>query len=122
MTVRHSIFGALLALGLLASTANAQGIYRWTDEDGRVHFGNSPPPGRDAVEQKLPPPKVREPAADDELADSTATRPHDLDEDGKPHDPDTPVGPSEAELDPDQGADARPLGEWDDLLSQLGRR
>ncbi|MEO8601246.1 MAG: DUF4124 domain-containing protein [bacterium] len=34
------------------STAGAQQIYRWTDESGKVHFGNQPPPGTKNVEAK----------------------------------------------------------------------
>jgi glutaredoxin len=40
---------ALLAF-LAASAAAAQGIYRWTDADGKVHFGSNPPPGAKANE------------------------------------------------------------------------
>lgn len=34
----------LSALGLAAGTAEAQQIYRWTDEKGRVHITDTPPP------------------------------------------------------------------------------
>ena len=33
-----------LALALAASTASAQ-MYKWVDKDGKVHYGNTPPPG-----------------------------------------------------------------------------
>ena len=33
-----------LALALAASTASAQ-MYKWVDRDGKVHYGNTPPPG-----------------------------------------------------------------------------
>lgn len=33
-----------LAVALLASSATAQQIYRWTDRDGRVHVTDTPPP------------------------------------------------------------------------------
>ena len=36
---------ALLAL-LLAGVTAAQDLYRWTDEQGRVHFGDRPPEDR----------------------------------------------------------------------------
>lgn len=32
-----------LSLGLLATAAQADGIYKWVDEDGVVHFGSQPP-------------------------------------------------------------------------------
>jgi glutaredoxin len=34
----------LLALGLLAALAQAAEMYRWTDEDGKVHYTDQPPP------------------------------------------------------------------------------
>lgn len=39
------------ALGL-AGAASGQQIYRWTGPDGKVHFGNSPPPGTKDLEAK----------------------------------------------------------------------
>ncbi|HZN85781.1 MAG TPA: glutaredoxin domain-containing protein [Burkholderiales bacterium] len=44
-------FGGVLAL-LAAGAAAAQGIHRWTDERGRVHYGNEPP--RDARAMQVP--------------------------------------------------------------------
>jgi len=42
--------GALFLLGAwLAAPAWADGVYRWTDADGRVHFGDRPPPGAEQV-------------------------------------------------------------------------
>ena len=35
---------------LAATTVAAADIYRWTDEAGRVHFGERPPPGAERVE------------------------------------------------------------------------
>jgi glutaredoxin len=35
-------------LVLAAGAAAAQAIYRWTDENGRVQYGNQPPPGAKA--------------------------------------------------------------------------
>lgn len=39
-----------------ADHAAAQRIYRWTDENGVVHFGNQPPANTHAEEKRLPPP------------------------------------------------------------------
>ncbi|MDX2169172.1 MAG: DUF4124 domain-containing protein [Deltaproteobacteria bacterium] len=36
--------GCLTAVGFSAG-ASAQEIYKWTDAEGKVHFGNAPPPG-----------------------------------------------------------------------------
>jgi hypothetical protein len=46
----------LLALGL-ATSASAK-IYKWTDEEGNVHYGDEPPQGAEAVD--LPPPSTYE--------------------------------------------------------------
>lgn len=41
---------ALLALVLLAAAAaSAQGLYRWTDAQGRIHYSSEPPPGAKAT-------------------------------------------------------------------------
>jgi uncharacterized protein DUF4124 len=37
------ILTALLLL--VATAAYAQQVYRWTDKNGRVHYGANPPPG-----------------------------------------------------------------------------
>ena len=43
----------LSALALAAVTAAAQQIYRWTDENGRVHITDTPPPpGARGVKKK----------------------------------------------------------------------
>jgi len=39
----------LLTLILMPALASAQ-IYRWTDADGRVHFGQRPPAGAEQIE------------------------------------------------------------------------
>ncbi len=40
--------GFLLAILWLASAPSPGQVYKWTDEQGRVHYGASPPPGRTA--------------------------------------------------------------------------
>lgn len=42
--------GGTICVGV--SAAGAQQIYRWTDDTGKVHFGNQPPPGTKNVEAK----------------------------------------------------------------------
>jgi glutaredoxin len=42
----------LIACALLAS-ASAQEVYRWTDKNGKVHYGDQPPPEADAKAANL---------------------------------------------------------------------
>jgi hypothetical protein len=47
MAIRHTkplSLGVLLALALTSTGAAAQQVYKWTDSDGTVHYGNSVPP------------------------------------------------------------------------------
>ncbi len=37
-------FAALLIMTAIANQAHAQQIHKWTDENGQVHFGTTPPP------------------------------------------------------------------------------
>lgn len=44
--------GVILALSLMAAFAAEAGtVYRWTDAQGRVHFGDEPPPGSNRGER-----------------------------------------------------------------------
>jgi hypothetical protein len=47
----HSLAALLLALA--AATASAQ-VFKWVDENGRVHYGEKPPPGATANAVKPP--------------------------------------------------------------------
>src|SRR4029078_10235203 len=51
-----------LALLFAAGTANAQ-LYRWVDKDGKVRYGDTPPPGAKTSSIKAPPPGPATPAA-----------------------------------------------------------
>ena len=42
-----------LAMALAASSASAQ-MYKWVDKDGKVHYGNTPPPGSKTSAVKAP--------------------------------------------------------------------
>jgi glutaredoxin-like YruB-family protein len=53
----------LLALFVVAGGAAAAGVYKWTDAEGRVHFGDRPPTG--AASETVAIPGVDGPAADD---------------------------------------------------------
>jgi hypothetical protein len=44
---------ALIFAGFVATAAYAQG-FKWTDKDGRVQYGDAPPPGVDATRLKAP--------------------------------------------------------------------
>ena len=50
--MRKRIIPALLAMLFLAATAAAQQIYRWTDQNGRVHITDTPPPASAKSVQK----------------------------------------------------------------------
>lgn len=52
----------ILALLLAAGPAGAQ-LYRWVDKDGKVHYGNTPPPGAKTSTITAPPPGSPPPAA-----------------------------------------------------------
>src|SRR4051812_24099189 len=42
--MRQARFALAIVLGCVAATAAAQTLYRWTDEKGRVHVTDTPPP------------------------------------------------------------------------------
>ena len=54
-------FCICLALLLAAGTASAQ-MYRWIDKDGKVRYGDTPPPGAKTSSIKAPPPGAAAPA------------------------------------------------------------
>lgn len=43
-TMKPAALALLTALLLLAGVVGAQGITRWVDKDGKVHYGDGPPP------------------------------------------------------------------------------
>lgn len=43
------------------ATASSADVYKWTDEDGQVHYTQQPPTGREAQEIKAPPPPTIDP-------------------------------------------------------------
>ena len=60
MTVKALIkTGILATLGLVLATAAQAGMYKWTDEEGNVHYSQKPPRGKQYEKlkvQKGPPP------------------------------------------------------------------
>ena len=92
----------VVALALLVGVSGVAGqeIYRWRDERGVINFGNSPPAGFGAERQRLPTPR---PTSLPVASDADEATPRYVTEEGTPPDPESPVVPSEAEIDPDQG-------------------
>src|SRR5688500_5357297 len=66
MRIRFTLLG--IALACLAGAATAQ-LYRWTDEKGRVHITDKPPPASTKTVQKKAVPKA---------AESSAQQPYEL--------------------------------------------
>ena len=54
-------FLLIVAMGFAASAFAQQ--FRWVDKDGRVQYGDTPPPGVKATRLKPPPPGAAPPAA-----------------------------------------------------------
>ncbi|WJW75769.1 DUF4124 domain-containing protein [Thiohalobacter sp. IOR34] len=52
---RHSLLGALLGLALASggTAAEAGRLYKWTDENGKVHYGDKVPPEYARQERKV---------------------------------------------------------------------
>ncbi len=50
MFARLIIVALMLVAGCLCDLTTAAEIYKWTDEDGKVHFGDRPPPSVDDAE------------------------------------------------------------------------
>ena len=63
----------LIAIALmlcLANTAEAQKMYRWVDEQGRVHYGDRPPPGKRQELRKARDPSAGQDAAGAEVSEA----------------------------------------------------
>lgn len=50
MRISHLLLGAVL----FAASAGAADVYKWTGPDGRVHFGDRPPPDAAAEQKRMP--------------------------------------------------------------------
>jgi hypothetical protein len=51
MRLNSVVFAAVF--GLVALSAQAQQVYKWTDENGQVHFSSTPPPKQKVQEVKI---------------------------------------------------------------------
>jgi hypothetical protein len=66
---------SMLVLGPAAATAVLAGMYKWTDAEGDVHYGEHPPPGSEAREMQRPkPPGAEEVERDRERWDRIIER------------------------------------------------
>jgi hypothetical protein len=65
---------SFVTLLLLAASVPAAEVYRWVDEQGKVHYGEHPPPGvKDASRVKVQPPATAASDATTAAADAPAT-------------------------------------------------
>lgn len=69
--MRSTLILAVLALGAVAlGPCFAQSVYKWTDADGVVHFGDRQPVDEDSERVEIqPPPPAPDPPADDAAAE-----------------------------------------------------
>ena len=61
----------LLVLMMVISAASAQGIYKWVDEQGQVHFGERPPEDAQASEVTVKPPPPSAPVVQQDRKENT---------------------------------------------------
>jgi len=73
----------LLLMALLVSAAAIADVYKWTDEDGVVHYSDQPHPGAELIQISgtntfsAPAPRSRASRDDDEAAESTEFKGYD---------------------------------------------
>ena len=61
--LKHLLLVLMLALAVSPLTVNASGIYKWTDENGKIHYSSQRPEDAEAEKMKL---HVPEPASEAE--------------------------------------------------------
>ena len=54
MPRRSTVIWALLAFAACSAVAENQNMYKWTDDQGEVHYSQFAPPGREAEKLKAP--------------------------------------------------------------------
>ena len=59
--MKRALIGLVL---MMFATAAAAQLYKWVDKDGKVRYGDTPPPGVNATPLKGPPRAAGAPAAD----------------------------------------------------------
>jgi hypothetical protein len=63
MLRRISVICALLVFTTPSPAADSQKMYKWTDDQGEVHYSQFPPPGRKTEKLQPPPPPPESPNA-----------------------------------------------------------
>jgi hypothetical protein len=62
--LRHlTVICALLVFTAPSPAADSQNMYKWTDDQGEVHYTQFPPPGRKTEKMQPPPPPAESPNA-----------------------------------------------------------
>ena len=65
------VIALLLVWLMLVPAASAQGIYKWVDEQGQVHFGERPPEGAQASEVAVKPLPPSDPVVQGDRKENT---------------------------------------------------
>ena len=60
MRIRHPMIAFALSVAMAGASAQS---YRWVDKDGKVGYGDIPPPGAKVTTLRAPPPSAASPAA-----------------------------------------------------------
>jgi hypothetical protein len=63
MLRRLTAICALLVFTAPSPAADSQNMYKWTDDQGEVHYTQFPPPGRQTEKLQPPPPPAKSPSA-----------------------------------------------------------
>jgi hypothetical protein len=63
MLRRLPVICALLVFAASSPAADRQNMYKWTDDQGEVHYTQFPPPGRKTEKMQPPPPPAESPDA-----------------------------------------------------------
>jgi hypothetical protein len=63
MLRRLTVICALLVFTAPSPAADSQNMYKWTDDQGEVHYTQFPPPGRKTEKLQPPPPPAESPNA-----------------------------------------------------------
>ena len=79
-------------------TATGGGIYKWTDDEGNVHYSSSPPPDQQAETVKPPP------ATDSEAAQKSLQKSRDILQPPEEKNKDSEKKKAAAEAEPDPAA------------------
>jgi hypothetical protein len=59
MLRRLPVIWILLVFAASSAAADSQNMYKWTDDQGEVHYSQFPPPGRNAEKMQAPPPPAQ---------------------------------------------------------------